>query len=510
MKSMIKISLVAILLFTFINPRAVRSETAQPVAGITFTVNTTSDVPDVLPGDGVCEATEGMGDCSVRAATMEADANSDPSITIVVPPGMYKLTIPAVNPEDSSHGSIKIYRSMTIIGAGSSQTTFDGDGNNIHDRVVEVLPNTNNATITIQGLAIQEGQATGGQPNGAKGGGLYAKLGNEAGDSGSLTLQDVFIKLNLAQGATAGGGGLYLEGWNQCSFRLSNVRLSNNTAVSDSFAGAGLQFESGDYGSGKQYSSLTIQNSVIANNTALRLTNGNAWGGGIDIRHGTVSLIGSTLANNLADLGGGISLDGENTICDLINSTLSGNQANFNGGGVYAANGALALSSMTIISNNSDEDLNGSGQGGGIYQTGSASVNLANSLVVYNHESTYDPIQQVYIRSHGDLRGIYTSQGYNGFINTQDSIFYGLHDLDRYDLTYTLIGPLANNGGDTPTRALLYGSEAINAGNPAGCDDPAGNPLSIDQRGFARVIDGRCDMGAYERGLNVYMSFIQK
>ena len=50
-----------------------------------------------------------------------------------------------------------------------------------------------------------------------------------------------------------------------------------------------------------------------------------------------------------------------------------------------------------------------------------------------------------------------------------------------------LLGALANNGGQTDTRALAAGSPAINAG--ATCP-------STDQRGVAR--DGACDIGAYE------------
>ena len=34
-----------------------------------------------------------------------------------------------------------------------------------------------------------------------------------------------------------------------------------------------------------------------------------------------------------------------------------------------------------------------------------------------------------------------------------------------------LLGPLADNGGPTQTHALLPGSPAIDAGNPAGCTD---------------------------------------
>lgn len=68
------------------------------------------------------------------------------------------------------------------------------------------------------------------------------------------------------------------------------------------------------------------------------------------------------------------------------------------------------------------------------------------------------------------------------------------------------LGRLADNGGPTPTRALLAGSPAIDAGNPGGCVGLNVQNLTTDQRGFARPTDGngdgtlRCDIGAFEVG----------
>jgi hypothetical protein len=509
MKSIIKVVLASFLLLALLGTAVLRSQAGVTMAGITFTVNTSTDLPDATPGDGLCEATAGVGDCTLRAATMEANANSEPDITINLPAGVYGLTIPASNPEDEAHGSLKIYRSLTILGAGSNQTTIDGNGDYINDRAVEVLSNADNSAITIQGLTIQDGYASTALTTGALGGGMYASLGDEAGASGSLTLMDVLIKRNSALGSAAGGGGLYLEGWSQSSFALANVVVSDNSVDSDGHAGAGLQFESGGYDQAGLYSSLLIQDSSIQNNRAIPLTTGNPWGGGLDIRHGLVTITGSTLANNLADYGGAISVDGESSLVDLVNSTLSGNQADLDGGGIYAVNGLTNLFSTTMIGNNSDYDLNGTGQGGGVYQAGDARVTLANSLVIYNHESYYDAVQQMWVTRHWDLRGTYNSEGYNAFSNTDTCVFTGDHQLDRYDITLDFIGALAFNGGNTLTRMLLAGSEAINAANPDGCNDPDGNPLATDQRGFSRVIGGRCDIGAYESNPILYLPLVQ-
>lgn len=57
------------------------------------------------------------------------------------------------------------------------------------------------------------------------------------------------------------------------------------------------------------------------------------------------------------------------------------------------------------------------------------------------------------------------------------------------------LGPLANNGGSTQTHLPLPTSPAIDMGDPA-----FSSPPTYDQRGFAfaRVVDGRVDIGAVE------------
>lgn len=67
------------------------------------------------------------------------------------------------------------------------------------------------------------------------------------------------------------------------------------------------------------------------------------------------------------------------------------------------------------------------------------------------------------------------------------------------------LGPLANNGGPTLTHALMPGSPALDAGDPAAIAGIGEVPL-YDQRAgpFSRVVDGdgdataRIDMGAFE------------
>jgi len=60
-----------------------------------------------------------------------------------------------------------------------------------------------------------------------------------------------------------------------------------------------------------------------------------------------------------------------------------------------------------------------------------------------------------------------------------------------------LLGPLQDNGGPTETLALLVGSPAIDAGDPAAVPGVGNTPL-FDQRGLGRVVQGRIDIGSFE------------
>jgi hypothetical protein len=103
-------------------------------------------------------------------------------------------------------------------------------------------------------------------------------------------------------------------------------------------------------------------------------------------------------------------------------------------------------------------------------------VSLQNTILAGNTATAGDP----------DLSGQLTSSGYNLIGNTQGGSGFVATDLLNVN---PLLGPLQNNGGPTPTMALLPGSPAINAGTAVGA--PA-----TDQRGVPRA--GGISIGAFQ------------
>jgi hypothetical protein len=78
-------------------------------------------------------------------------------------------------------------------------------------------------------------------------------------------------------------------------------------------------------------------------------------------------------------------------------------------------------------------------------------------------------------------------------------------------ITNAFLAPLAENGGPTPTHALLPASPAIDMGNPL---TPGSGGLAcagIDQRGYPRGgAAGRCDIGAFERVFLLFLPLIER
>ena len=203
-------------------------------------------------------------------------------------------------------------------------------------------------------------------------------------------------------------------------------------------------------------------------------------GGGILVSVGALTLANSTIAGNLADgFGGGIETR-PNAVSNLTNDTISGNRSQHDGGGVDNTGGTTSLLNVTVTGNVADAGGNFPG-GGGVGNFGGTTT-MHNTLVAGNSErrgqtpDCYNVGSSPLVSQGQTLIGTLTGCAYTAAAG----------DISGLD---PKLGPLADNGGPTPTHALLSGSAALNKG--AGC-------ARNDQRGVPRAAGGACDIGAYE------------
>ena len=137
----------------------------------------------------------------------------------------------------------------------------------------------------------------------------------------------------------------------------------------------------------------------------------------------------------------------------------------------------------------------GTNRGGGIRMDASGGANhrIVNSILAYNSVSNpNDPARDCVLFDQG------LDSAYNHVQAPSTCSFSGTGDVVGGDPQ--LVTALADNGGPTPTHALLPGSPARDSADPAGCVGPGGMALPFDQRGlgFPRVSGERCDKGAFE------------
>jgi hypothetical protein len=101
---------------------------AEAASAKTFRVNNRRDKVDANIGDGRCDADlDKKGkQCTLRAASQEADFDQDTVDTIRVPKNVYKLTIPADScGDDTSCGDIDLDGKVNLIGAGPFKAIVD-------------------------------------------------------------------------------------------------------------------------------------------------------------------------------------------------------------------------------------------------------------------------------------------------------------------------------------------------------------------------------------------------
>jgi len=214
-------------------------------------------------------------------------------------------------------------------------------------------------------------------------------------------------------------------------------------------------------------------------------------GGGIRNSTGALSVNSITVSNSKSAFSaGGIAVYSN---MSMINSTVSGNSADGNAGGVYAPGGSsVTVRSSTITKNTADADATGNGEGGGFNDSGSTSVNFFNVINAANADLS--PVDKTPDCSSGPTffpRYVVTTQA----LGAGDCLVGFNPPGQNKVVADALIGPLKDNGGQTPTHALLEGSPAIGAGADGAV--PLDACPALDQTGRTRPA-GSCDVGAVQ------------
>jgi hypothetical protein len=270
------------------------------------------------------------------------------------------------------------------------------------------------------------------------------------------------------------------------NFRIFDILANVNATISGLTIANGNVFPASGGGI-RSYGTLTLTNATISANAALN-------GGGLWNDFGTVTVTNSTISGNTvsdstyAGSGGGIFNHGGTV--NITNSTLSGNAAigpggnSDSGGGILTNVGTVSITNSTISGNTADF-------GGGIRNVNGGVVSSRNTIIALN-TSANGP----------DVNGPLTSQDFNLIGNASGATISPAQLSDQIGVTppQLNLGPLQENGGPTPTHALLSGSFAIDKGHSSGS--------TSDQCGFTRPVDNPAipnatggdgsDIGAFE------------
>lgn len=373
--------------------------------------------------------TNESGAGSLRAAILAANSHPGADTVPIQTTGTISLQDPLQ----------VIFDPVSIVGPGADLLTVQrgaaaATGFSIFGFSADASPSS------ISGLTVSNGRGTLS--------GMFALGGGVRNGEGSLTLTGVVVRGNeaVAESDTsvrAEGGGVFSEG----PLTLRETTVTGNTARASD--GATLTAALG--GGVAALGELTVEASTISGNVAEASSSGStatAQGGGL--LAGTEATISrSTISGNAVDAGG------------------TATQRRAQGGGVQVQEATITAS--TLAGNSAT----------------SAGLAFGANLVSVLGASVRDTIVAEPLGDADSCDGTVASPGVNTIVS-------GGYNLDQdgscefgegSDLAAVVagLGPLADNGGPTPTHALLAGSIAIDRGNSFG--------TTTDQRGFPRPSD---------------------
>ncbi len=229
-------------------------------------------------------------------------------------------------------------RSITVEGAGSPATTWDGGG------CSEMLAARSREAVTIRGITLQnaggrsvavfggsllieDSTVTGSGSTTQDGGGLWVR-------QGTATLRNVVVSGNIGNQ----GGGLYI--WDGGALTVESSVFRGNHAFDQ---GGGLYADGGIDG--------TITDTAFVENTS------DFFSGGLGWHLGSLAITASRFEGNTAgQTGGGVYAHHATEVVSLSDVVFSGNSAVLRGGALTGAYGATFAVSQARFENNSAGD----------------------------------------------------------------------------------------------------------------------------------------------------------
>ncbi|HEX9000675.1 MAG TPA: choice-of-anchor Q domain-containing protein, partial [Blastocatellia bacterium] len=346
---------------------------------------------------------------------------------------------------DNGAGSLRQAITDAAGAAGDDTITFAASLNNMTITLAsEIRIATANGSITINGPGANLLTIDGGP-------GTNRVFSIEAGTP--VTLNDVTLTGGNGTGTSFGGNGfggaIFVRNANT-TFNLNRCRVTGNTAP-------------------------------------------NSGGGLLSTINAVVNISDSSFDNNTA-AGAGGGLQNESATMTVRNTTISGNTANssdFGGGGIrQTSTGTLTLTNATLTNNTAV------GDGGGLRHS-SGTVTVRNTIIAGNTDALGGNAP--------DIFGTFVSSGFNliGDGGGGTGFTHGVNS-DQVGTAAVVLNPLlaflANNGGPTPTHALLLNSPALDKGQSSGsATDQRGLPRPVDLSGLPAAANGdNSDIGAVE------------
>ena len=532
------------------------SLSAVAAQAATITVNSLAD--NTTGGDAQCTLREALANSNANAQTTSGDCVAGSGSDTINLTGLAgTITLGAqLSISDSTQLTGPGAATLAIDGANNSRVFYIYNNASALDVTISGLTLTRGKAstggnvsnkgenVTLTSVTVSQGSAT------SPGGGIFAA-------GGALTLQSSTVSGNSSTGAGGGGGGIYVT---NTLLTINNSTITGNSVSSLAARGGGISINSpaqvvnvtnsvisNNSSAGKAgalavkngTAALTIDHSTISGNTAsgrggafflyrtagaitlsndqITTNNTSNRGGGIFLYNAfaNVTISDTTISGNTAPSasgnGGGIFFYKASTgvVVSVERSTISGNSTSRSGGGIffYKGSGELKIEDSTISGNQAG--LNG----GGIFDRGpfggTAKLTIRNSTLSGNSASTGGGnlnvtvvpttiTNSVVANGTAPVGPDMTTGGANVIANfslienTSGATFTGANNITAVDPN---LGPLQDNGGPTFTQRPATGSPLIDAGDPAFVPPPA-----TDQRGLARVFNGRLDIGALEQG----------